>query len=70
MSELQLVYRERTFVAQLADLGLDDAAGDAQMLEVAERHFDLPPGSLHRHQVTRPGGARILISEKAVFGSA
>jgi hypothetical protein len=68
MNELQLVYRERTFVANLADVGISAAASDAEVRDAAERYFDLGRGALNNHQVTRPGAARILISEKAVFG--
>ena len=68
MSELQLVYRERTYVVGLVEIGLDPSAGDREVREVAERHFDLATGALCDLQVTRPGGVRILISEKAVFG--
>ncbi len=69
MAELQLVYHERTYVVQLADVGLDLAASDGMLKEVIERHFDLGRGALRNHQVTRPGSIRILISEKAVFGA-
>ena len=68
MSELQLVFRERTYVVELADIGLDPSSSDSQVRENVERHFDLGKGALRNHQVTRPGGVRILISEKAVFG--
>lgn len=68
MSELQLVYRERTYVVELADIGLNPSATDREVREVAERHFDLGRGALRNHQVARPGGVRILISEKAMFG--
>ncbi len=68
MSELQLVYRERTYVVEMADIGLDTYAIDSRIKEVVERHFELGKGALRNHQVTRPGGVRILISEKAVFG--
>ncbi len=68
MSELQLVYRERAYVVELADIELEASASDREVREVAERHFDLASGSLRNHQVTRPGGGRLLISEKAVFG--
>jgi hypothetical protein len=68
MSELQLVYRERTYVVELADIGLDTHASDSRIREIVERHFELGKGALRNHQVTRPGGVRILISEKAVFG--
>ncbi len=68
MSELQLVYRERTYVVELADIGLEPSASDREVKEVAERQFDLARGALRNLQVTRPGGVRILISEKAVFG--
>lgn len=68
MSELQLVYRERTYVVELAEIELDPSATDREVREVAERHFDLANGVLRNLQVTRPGGVRILISEKAVFG--
>ncbi len=68
MSELQLVYRERSYVAELADIELEASASDREVREVAERHFDLARGALRHHQVTRPAAGRILISEKAVFG--
>jgi hypothetical protein len=68
MDELQLVYREQTYVANLADVGLDPAASDSEVREIVERYFDLGRGALRNHQVTRPGRSRILISEKAVFG--
>ena len=68
MSELQLVYRERTYVAELAEIGLNPSASDSVVRDAAEEHFDLAQGALRNHQVTRPGGGRILISEKAVFG--
>lgn len=68
MSQLQLVYQERTLVADLTDVGLDIYTNDSQIKEIVERYFDLGKGALRNHQVTRPGGVRILISEKAVFG--
>ena len=68
MSELQLVYRERTYVVELVDIGLDASASDPVVREAAEQYFDLANGSLRTLQVTRPGGVRSLISEKAVFG--
>jgi hypothetical protein len=68
MNELQLVYRERTYVADLADIGLSTNASDNRIREVVELHFELGKGALRNHQVTRPGGVRILISERAVLG--
>ncbi len=70
MSELQLVYRERTYVVDTDDVGIAPASSDSQVKDIIERHFDLGTGALRNHQVTRPGGRRILVSEKAVFGSA
>ena len=70
MSELQLVYLERTYVVELTEIGLDPTASDREVREIAEQHFDLGRGTLRRHLITRPGGVRILISEKAVFGFA
>ena len=69
MSELQLVYREKTYRAQLVDLDLDARASDSQVKDAAERYFDLARGALKDHQVTRPGFDRILVSERAIFGS-
>ena len=70
MSELQLVYHERTYVANVEELGLDSYTSDSRIKQVVEHHFDLVRGALQDHQVTRLAGGRILISEKAVFGSA
>ena len=68
MSELQLVFQERTYVAKLVDVGLDPSFSDNRIKDIVEQYFDLARGVLRNHQVTRPGGVRILISEKAVFG--
>ncbi len=68
MNELQLVYREKTYVCDLTDIGLNTSANDSRIREVVERYFELGKGALRNHQVTRPGGVRILISEKAIFG--